>query len=86
MSEHYLLAPINGAIARRAHADPDAIRPDHRLAELDIGSFQFLQLVLEIEETLRIELTDNQMGKILSCSTVGEFQKAFEEIIGRSDE
>ena len=85
MSEPDLRAPIKVAIARRAHVEPDVLRAHHRLAELEIGSFQFLQLVLEIEDMMRLELTDSEMNKVLSCYTVGELCQTFEDIIRMSE-
>ena len=64
-----LLARITEAISEHTDVDASTLSADTRLDSLDVSSFDFLEIVFQIEEEFGVQLDINTMEGI---ATIGE--------------
>ena len=56
MTREKLEALLRQALATEMDLDPDTIRPEDHLKDLDVGSLDAVNLLMTLEETLGIEV------------------------------
>ena len=61
------------ACAQKAKISRAALTEETPVAELDVDSLAFMDLVMQIEESEDTILTDVEIEKVLAASTLGEF-------------
>jgi acyl carrier protein len=61
------------ASALKAKISRTALTEETPISELDVDSLAFMDLVMQIEESEQIILSDAEVGAVLAASTLGEF-------------
>ena len=70
-------------IAEKAELDPQALKPDSILADLDIQSLELAEIIFELEEEFDIEIELNAAAAWERLKTVGDVATAVGELAGQ---
>lgn len=67
-------------IAEKAELDPDSIKPDTEIAELDIMSLELAEIIFDLEEKYDIEIEIDAANAWEKLKTVSDVAAAVREL------
>lgn len=75
MTPHEILQKLKELLYQIApDADLDALKPDENIREkLDIDSFDYLQFIVQVDETFRIQTPEQDYGRIQTLNQLTHY-------------
>lgn len=72
-----MLETIRKILAQYTEVEEDLIREDSNLqSDLDLNSFDVMNIVVEFEDTFNIEIPDEDVSRLLTVKDIEEYLKA----------
>lgn len=72
-----MLETIRKVLAQYTEVEEDLIREDSNLqSDLDLNSFDVMNIVVEFEDTFDIEISDEDVSKLVTVKDIEEYLKA----------
>ena len=72
-----MLETIRKILAQYTEVEEDLIREDSNLqSDLDLNSFDVMNIVVEFEDTFTIEIPDEDVSRLLTVKDIEEYLKA----------
>ena len=72
-----MLETIRKVLAQYTEVEEDLIREDSNLqSDLDLNSFDVMNIVVEFEDTFTIEIPDEDVSRLLTVKDIEEYLKA----------
>lgn len=72
-----MLETIRKVLAQYTEVEEDLIREDSNLqSDLDLNSFDVMNIVVEFEDTFDIEISDEDVSKLVTVKDIKEYLKA----------
>lgn len=72
-----MLETIRKVLAQYTEVEEDLIREDSNLqSDLDLNSFDVMNIVVEFEDTFDIEISDEDVSKLVTVKDIEDYLKA----------
>ena len=72
-----MLETIRKVLAQYTEVEEDLIREESNLqSDLDLNSFDVMNIVVEFEDTFTIEIPDEDVSRLLTVKDIEEYLKA----------
>ena len=72
-----MLETIKKILAQYTEVEEDLIREDSNLqSDLDLNSFDVMNIVVEFEDTFDIEISDEDVSKLVTVKDIEDYLKA----------
>ena len=72
-----MLETIRKILAQYTEVEEDLIREDSNLqSDLDLNSFDVMNIVVEFEDTFDIEISDEDVSKLVTVKDIEDYLKA----------